>query len=100
MYSYKLINSYSNQIVSSQSQNISAADAIEYNEFTKSYGGNINNLYPYNPEQTAPAARYNPSNWRKQFSANSNLKSFDQLRQEANNKTVDLFSKSVQNNMK
>jgi len=100
MYSYKLINSYSNQIVSSQSQNISAVDAVEYNEFTRSYGGNINNLYPYNPDQTAPAARYNPTNWRKQFSANSNLKSFDQLRQEANNKTVDLFSKSVQNNMK
>ena len=66
MYSYKLINSYSNQIISSQSQIIQAQDAIEYNEFARTYSGNINTLYPYNPDQTLPTARYNPSNWRKQ----------------------------------
>ncbi|MBK9284272.1 MAG: hypothetical protein IPM51_08100 [Sphingobacteriaceae bacterium] len=100
MYNYKLINAVSNQIISSQSQQVNAQDAVEYNEFVKTYGGNINQLYPYNPEQTAPAARYNPNKWRQQFNANSNLKSFDVLKEEANNKAIDLFTKSILNNMK
>jgi hypothetical protein len=100
MYSYKLINSYSNQIISSQSQIMSTQDAIEFNEFAKQYGGNINTLFPYNPDQTAPAARYNPSNWRKQFSANSQLRTFDQLKVETNNKTISFFSNSILNNIR
>ena len=99
-YNYKLINAYSNQIVSSQSQNIISQDGVEYNEFTKAYSGNINTLFPYNPDQTAPIARFNPGNWRKQFSANTNLKSMEQLKDEANNKAVDYFSNSILNNIK
>ncbi len=99
-YNYKLINAYNNQIVSSQSQNLSSQDAIEYNEFAKSYGGNINSIFPYNPQQTAAIAQYNPNNWRKGFSANTNLKSFEQLKEEVNTKTINLFSSSILNNIK
>jgi len=99
-YNYKLINAYNNQIVSSQSQNLIAQDAVEYNEFYKSFNGNINTLYPYNPQQMAPAARYNPNNWRKNFSANSTLKTFEQLKDEANSKAINLFSSTILNNIK
>jgi len=99
-YNYKLINAYNNQIVSSQSQNLIAQDAVEYNEFNKSFNGNINTLYPYNPQQMAPAARYNPNNWRKNFSANSTLKTIEQLKEEANTKAINLFSSSILNNIK
>ncbi|MCW3076470.1 MAG: hypothetical protein JWO32_1079 [Bacteroidetes bacterium] len=99
-YNYKLINAYTNQIVSSQSQNVIAQDAIEFNEFAKSFGGNINNLFPYNPQQTAVVAQYNASKWRQLFSSNVTLKTFDVLKAEANNHAVTLFSNSILTNIK
>ncbi len=99
-FKYKIINAFSNQIVSTQTQNVSSQDAIEYNEFARNYNGNINNLYPYNPLQTAPAGRYNPKAWRGLFSAKSTLKSFEELRSETINKTIIIFTTSVSNNMK
>ncbi|MDP3557528.1 MAG: hypothetical protein Q8T03_09150 [Bacteroidota bacterium] len=99
-YQYKIINAFSNQIISTQTQNIISQDAMEYNEFTKGFNGNINSVFPYNPQQTAPAARYNPRNWRGMFSAKNTLKSFDDLKTETNNKTIDFFTTSVINNIK
>jgi hypothetical protein len=99
-YNYKLINAYNNQIVSSQSQNVIAQDAVEYQEFAKGFNANVNSLFPYNPQQTAPAAKYNPSAWRKAFAANTALKTFEQLSEEANNKTIGIFSNSVLNNIR
>ncbi len=99
-FNYKLINAYSNQIVSSQSQNVTSQDAVEYNEFSRSFNGNVNTLYPYNPQQTAPIGQFAPYNWRKLFSANSNLKSMDELKNETNNKAINLFSSSIINNVK
>jgi hypothetical protein len=100
-YHYKLINAFNNQIVSSQTQNVNAQDGVEYNEFNQKFNqNNLNNLFPYNPAQTAPVAQYNPNNWRKLFSANPNLKSFDQLKSEALNQTVNIFTNSVINNIK
>lgn len=99
-YKYKIINAFSNQIVSSQTQNIISQDAMQYNEFQKSFNGNINSLYPYNPQQTAPTAQYNPRDWRGLFSAKNTLKSFDELKTDANNKAVDYFISTVTNNIK
>lgn len=100
-YTYKLINAGTNQIVSSQTQNVTAQDAIEFNEFTKNFGNNnINNLFPYNPAQVSPVNQFNPANWRKLFSANTTLKTFDDLKNEANNQAVNLFSSSVLTNIK
>lgn len=99
-YTYKLTNAYTNQIVSSQNLKVNAQDAVEYNEFVKNFGGNLNNLFPYNPQQVAQAVQYNPANWRKLFSANSTLKTFDVLKNEAHDQTVNLFSNSVLTNIK
>lgn len=99
-FRYKLINAYSNQIVASQTQNITANDAVEYNEFSKQFSGNINTLYPYNPSVTAPIARYNPNAWRGQFSAKSTLKSFEELKGDALNKTINVFTSSISNYIK
>jgi hypothetical protein len=100
-YSYKMINAYTNQIVSSQNQNISSTDAVEFNEFSKPFPEkNLNNLFPYNPQQTAPAAQFNPNGWRNLFSANKQLKTYEQLLQESNDKTVKLFESTVISNMK
>lgn len=99
-YKYKIINAFSNQIVSSQTQNMMAQDAMEYNEFAKTFNGNTNTLFPYNPQQTAPAAQYNPRNWRGMFTAKNTLKSFDDLKDETNNKTVNFFTTSILNGIK
>ena len=82
--------------MASQAQNMQTQDAVEYNEFLKSNNNiNINTLFPYNPQQTAPVAQYNPRNWRALFSANSNLKSMDELKTETHNKTINAFINSI-----
>jgi len=91
-FNYKLINSKTNQIIVSLSQNIKAQDAVEYQEFQKTISGNNNSFYPYNPQQTAVAAQYNPRSWRALFNARTNLKSFDDLKNEAFNQTFTLFT--------
>ena len=91
-FNYKLINSNTNQIIASLSQNIKAQDGVEYQEFQKAISGNNNSFYPYNPQQTAAAAQYNPRSWRGLFNARTNLKSFDDLKNEAFNQTLTIFT--------
>jgi hypothetical protein len=91
-FRYKLINAYTNQIVSSNTENIRAQDAVEYQEFTRAFNGNINNLYPYNPAATAPMARYNPRAWRALFSARNTLKTSEELKSEALNRNLTIFN--------
>lgn len=98
-FSFKIINAYTNQIVLSATQNVSAQDAVEYQEFTKNFTGNINNLFPYNPQTTAPLAQFNPRNWRNQFSARNSLRTFEDLRNDTYTKTTSLFISST-NGMK
>jgi hypothetical protein len=94
-YKYRIINAYTNQIVASQSQTIRSQDNIEYNEFHRTFNGNMNSLYPYNPGQTPPLGQYNPRNWRNLFSARSNLKSFEELKNEAYNQNLNVFINSA-----
>ncbi|MDI1353853.1 MAG: hypothetical protein PSX36_02965 [bacterium] len=96
-FKYKIINAYSNQFVASQLQNMKAADAVEYNEFARRFTGNINSLYPYNPPTLSPIARYNPKNWRNQFSARSDLKSFEDLKTDVLNQNIKIFVSSAYN---
>lgn len=98
-FKYKLINAYTNQIVSSQTQTIKGQDAVEYQEFARKYTGNINYLYPINPQQTAPLMQFGARNWRNQFTARSTLKTFEELKNEAHNQATNLFISSA-NNMK
>ena len=95
-YKYKLINAYTNQIVNSQTQNIAASDAIEYQEFQRNFNGNLNSLFPYNPQKTTAVLQYYPSKWRSAFSARSSLKSFDELKNDSYTKTVNLFMSSAE----
>ncbi len=94
-YKYKLINAYTNQIVAAQTQNVRGTDAIEYQEFHHQFSGNINNLYPYNPAQTAVLAQYNARNWRGLFSARSTLKDMSELRTNAYNQALNVFINSA-----
>jgi hypothetical protein len=96
-FKYKLINAYTNQIVSSQTQNISAKDAVEYQEFSRKFTGNMNSLFPYNPQQTPPLGQYNPRNWRGLFSARNTLKTFEELKAETYNQTLNVFVTSAGN---
>lgn len=93
-FRYKLINAYSNQIVSSQTQQVKATDNIEYQEFLRTFQGDINTLYPYNPPQTPPLQRYNPKAWRALFSARNTLRSFEELKNEALEQNLNIFLNS------
>jgi hypothetical protein len=94
-FKYKLINAYTNQIISSQTQTMMGRDAIEYQEFARRFTGNINALYPYNPQQTPLLSQYSPGNWRSLFSARTNLKTFEELKNDAYNQTINLFISSA-----
>lgn len=93
-FKYRLINAYTNQIVSSQSQTIKAEDAVEYQEFSKKFNGNINSLFPYNPAKTPINQQKNPTAWRELFSARNNLRSFEELKSEAYSETISVFINS------
>jgi hypothetical protein len=90
-FKYKVINAYTNQIVSSQTQNLRSQDAVEYQEFAKKFTGNITTLFPYNPAEVGQALRYNPAGWRNLFSARSNLKTFEELKSDVYTRSVNLF---------
>jgi hypothetical protein len=96
-FKFKLINAYSNQIISSQTQNMRSSDAVEYQEFHKTFNGNINTLYPYNPKQTAATAQFNPRSWRSLFGARNNLKTFEELKNDTYTQNLNLFTKAFQN---
>lgn len=96
-FKYKIINAYTNQIVSSQTQNILIQDVVQYQEFIRPFKGDINTLYPYNRQQTPLLSQYNPRNWRSAFSAPNSLKSFEELKNEANAKTVSVFVSTAAN---
>lgn len=94
-FTYKIIQSLNSQIVSTQTKNIQIADAVEYQEFTQAFKGNINTLYPYNPQQTALTAQYNAKAWRASFSARNTLKTMDELRTELYDQNIKLFMQST-----
>lgn len=94
-YNYKIINALNNQITASQTKLVQSGDAVEYQEFLQSYKGNVNSLYPYNPQQTAPTAQYNAKAWRNAFSARNSLKSFEEMRNESYGQTINFFLQSA-----
>ncbi len=90
-FRYTIINAYSNQVISSQTQQIRVADAIEYNEFARPFTSNINSLFPYNPQVVPVLGRYNPRTFRNNFTARKDLRSFDDLKNEAYTQNVQVF---------
>lgn len=100
LFSFKLIDANTNQIISSQTKNFTSSDMVEYNEFVKQYNGNINNIYPNNPNLSMATGIKNTNNWRKLFSANKTLKSIEVLKSENQSKNVDFFMGTVKQNLK
>lgn len=106
-FQYKLINAYSNQIISSQKNTIQAQDMVEYYELivgrriagstsgTAIQAPNMNDYFPYNPLVTPPAQQINPRKWRQFFTARKELKALETLKTEADNEAQDLFTKSI-----
>ncbi len=105
-FQYKLINAYTNQIISSQSSPIQAQDMVEYNELvlgrqvTGAAQPNINNFFPYNPVNTAILQQFNPRKWRQLFTTKRDLKPFGTLKSEADREAQDIFKNSINKFMK
>jgi hypothetical protein len=55
----------------------------EYNEFVYKPTADIRHFYPYNPLTTPPFSQYNPKAWRELFFVNKEMKSDEELKQEA-----------------
>lgn len=101
-FRYKLIDANTNQIVTSQIQTCSGIDDINYYEFIRTRNSpsnnfNVYNYFPYNPLLTAPFNQYNTTNWRNGFSNRKELKPYSELKNQADNKAVELFY-SILNN--
>jgi hypothetical protein len=91
-FKYKLINAETNQIVTSKSETCIAKDEINYNVFLKPTTAGIDRYFPYNPLATSPVNQFNPNGWRNKFSARRELRSFVELKNEADNKAVSNFN--------
>ena len=76
-------------------QNFKSWDAVEYQEFNKNFTGNINTLFPYNPQQTASANQYSPRAWRNLYSARNTLKSMDELKNDVFKQNINAFINST-----
>lgn len=100
VFSYKLVNALTNQVVSFQNMTVSKVDEVSYNEFTSQPAAGINDYYPYNPANTAVLYQYNPKAWRDQFTANKNVKSEQELESMVNQETVKIFSQTLTNYVK
>ncbi len=90
-FRYTLINAYTNQVQSSQTQQVRVTDNVEYNEFARPFTSNINALYPYNPQVVPALGRYNPKPFRNNFTARKELRGFEELKNEAQAQTVKIF---------
>ena len=104
-FRYKLIDANTNQVVTSQILVCDGIDNIDYYEFSRGStpsnisGNNYNlrNYFPYNPGVTILINQYNPSNWRNGFTNRKDLKSFTDLKSQADNKALELFSNTLNN---
>ena len=89
------MNAQNGQIIGTQFKNIRGQDAVEYQEFLRPFDGNVNNLFPYNPQFTSSVMQFNPRNWRSLFSSRNNLKSMEDIKNEALNQNLSVFKNSL-----
>ncbi len=94
-FKYKIMNAQNGQIIGTQFKNIRGQDAVEYQEFLRPFDGNVNNLFPYNPQFTSSVMQFNPRNWRSLFSSRNNLKSMEDIKNEALNQNLSVFKNSL-----
>lgn len=92
---YKIVKTQNLQTVISQALPIQATEQKEYNEFVYKPTADIRNFYPYNPVTTPPFSQHNPKAWRELFFVNKQLKSDDELKQEALLQATQTIQKSL-----
>lgn len=92
---YKIVQTQNLQTLITQSMPIQASEKKEYNEFVYKPTADIRNFYPYNPLTTPPFSQYNPKAWRDLFFVNKQLKSDDELKQDALQNAVQTIQKSI-----
>ncbi len=97
---YKLIQTSNLQVVLNQLFPIVASEKKEYNEFLYKPTANIKDFFPYNPAATPPFNQYNPKQWRELFFVNKQMKTDEELKQEAIQKAVHQIQKSLSTGIK
>lgn len=97
---YKIIQTQNLQTIITQNTLIQAIEQKEYNEFVNKPTADIRNYYPYNPATTPPFSQYNPKQWRELFFVNKQLKSDEELKQEALDKALQQIQKSISSLLK
>lgn len=85
---YKIVQTQNLQTIVTKNITIQADQQKEYNEFVYKPNADIRNFYPYNPLTTPIFAQYNPKAWRELFFVSKEMKSDDELKQEALNKAL------------
>lgn len=92
---YKIIQTQNLQTIVSQYLPIQAIHQKEYNEFIYKPTADIRYFYPYNPAITPPFSQYNPKQWRELFFVNKQLKSDEELQQDALQQALQNIHKSI-----
>ncbi|MCX7729178.1 MAG: hypothetical protein N2203_06890 [Bacteroidia bacterium] len=80
---YKIVQTQNLQTIITQSIPIQKNEQKEYNEFVYKPTADIRSFYPYNPMTTPPFSQYNPKAWRDLFFVSKEMKSDEELKQEA-----------------
>ena len=94
-FKYKIIDASSGQISSTAQQSIKSEDAIEYNEFTRPFEGDISSLYSTNTPMNNVFAKLAMNKWRNSFTARNTLKSMDELKNNTYSQNINLFKNSL-----
>lgn len=92
---YKIIQTQNMQTVVTQSIPVRASEQKEYNEFVYKPNADIKHFFPYNPAVTPPFQQYNPKPWRELFFVNKQMKSDEELKQEALQQSLQIVQKSI-----
>lgn len=92
---YKIVQTQNMQTLVTQSIPIHATDQKEYNKFVDKPSAHIKYFFPYNPAVTPLLQQYNPQAWRELFFVNTQLKSNEELKQEALQQSLQIVQNSI-----
>lgn len=90
-FNYQVIDAFSNQVIVSKKETLTAQDIVDYYEFASPNRVNMANFTPYNPATTPAASQYNPSGWRNSFNNRKELRSISDLKNDVNQKAIHAF---------
>lgn len=94
--SYQIIQTQNLQSIINQNIPVQINENKEYNEFLSKPTADIRKYYPYNPSITPPFSQYNPKAWRDLFFVSKEMKSDQQLKDEALQQALNHVHQSFQ----